>query len=117
VNSNDPIDPSALNDYVCPLCQDSFLALFLYLRHSRERHGSRLAPLSPSTESKQERGGMTLTPAERQEMLRRLKHGPVMSKKALAEYANKLKKEVLKKRKNAPTPPPENPMEQRQHPG
>ena len=55
MNSNDPIDPSALNDYVCPLCQDSFLALFLYLRHSREQHGSRPAPLSPSTESKQER--------------------------------------------------------------
>lgn len=39
-----------------------------------------------------------LTPAERQEILRRLKHGPVMDREALAEYAKKVKMEVLKKR-------------------
>ena len=52
---NDPIDPSAIDEFQCPLCQDSFLALFLYLRHSREQHGSRLAPLSPSATTERER--------------------------------------------------------------
>ena len=55
MNNNDPIDPSTLNDYVCPLCPESFLALFLYIRHSREQHGSRLAPLSPSAAVERER--------------------------------------------------------------
>ena len=55
MNNNDPIDPSTLNDYVCPLCPESFLALFLYIRHSREQHGSRLAPLSPSVKTERER--------------------------------------------------------------
>jgi len=40
-----------------------------------------------------------LTPAERQELLRRLKHGPALSREALAEYANKLKEKTLAKRK------------------
>ena len=40
-----------------------------------------------------------LTPTERQQILRRLKHGPVLPKAELAEYANKLREEVLKKRK------------------
>ena len=52
---NDHIDPSTLNDYTCPTCLQPFLALFLYLRHSREQHGSRLAPLSPSATTERER--------------------------------------------------------------
>jgi len=40
-----------------------------------------------------------LTPTERQEILRRLKYGPNLSKAELAEYANKLKTKILKKRK------------------
>jgi hypothetical protein len=43
----------------------------------------------------------TLTPTERQTLLRRLKHGPVLGKKALARYAVKVKNEILKKRENA----------------
>lgn len=42
-----------------------------------------------------------LTPAERQECLRRLKHGPALPKAELAEYAKKVRMEVLKKRKVA----------------
>jgi tellurite resistance protein len=37
----------------------------------------------------------TLTAAERQEVLRRLKHGPALPKSELAEYANRLRREVL----------------------
>ena len=44
---NNPIDPSAIDEFVCPLCLQPFLALFLYLKHSREAHNSRLAPLCP----------------------------------------------------------------------
>ena len=40
-----------------------------------------------------------LTPAERQEILRRLKHGPALPKAELAEYANKLRREALVRRK------------------
>lgn len=42
---------------------------------------------------------VNLTPAERQEILRKLKRGPVLSKAELAEYANKLRRDVLSKRK------------------
>ena len=41
----------------------------------------------------------SLTSAERQEILRRLKHGPALGREALAKYANKLRREVLQKRK------------------
>lgn len=41
----------------------------------------------------------SLTPTERQTILRKLKRGPVLSKSALAEYANQLRREVLSKRK------------------
>ena len=44
-----------------------------------------------------------LTPAERQAILRRLKHGPALGRKELTGYANKLKEDVLKKRENAKT--------------
>ena len=47
------------------------------------------------------KGGMTLTPAERQEMLRRLKHGPVMDREVLAVYALKVRDKVLEKRKES----------------
>jgi tellurite resistance protein len=40
-----------------------------------------------------------LTPAERQQILRRLKHGPALDRETLAEYANKLKEMVLSNRK------------------
>jgi len=40
-----------------------------------------------------------LTPNERQEILRRLKHGPVLGREALAKYANKLRREILARRK------------------
>jgi hypothetical protein len=40
----------------------------------------------------------TLTPAERQEILRRLKHGPTLSREELAGYVNRLKLGVLNKR-------------------
>jgi hypothetical protein len=43
----------------------------------------------------------TLTSTERQEILRRLKHGPALPKAELAEYANNLRREVLAKRKQA----------------
>jgi len=42
---------------------------------------------------------MTLTPTERQEMLRRLKHGPVMDREALVAYALKVRDQILEKRK------------------
>lgn len=40
-----------------------------------------------------------LTPAERQEVLRRLKHGPVLVREELAKFANQVREDVLKKRK------------------
>jgi len=40
-----------------------------------------------------------LTPTERQEILRRLKHGPALPKAEMAGYANRLRLEVLSKRK------------------
>lgn len=40
-----------------------------------------------------------LTPAERQEVLRRLKHGPALPKAELGAYANRLRREVIEKRK------------------
>ena len=43
----------------------------------------------------------SLTPTERQEILRKLKHGPALPKTELVEYANKLRREVLAKRKQA----------------
>jgi hypothetical protein len=42
-----------------------------------------------------------LTPAERQIILRKLEHGPTMDREALAEYAKKLRREILEKRKQA----------------
>jgi hypothetical protein len=39
-----------------------------------------------------------LTPTERQEILRRLKHGPALPKAEMAEYANKLRREILARR-------------------
>ena len=42
-----------------------------------------------------------LTSTERQEILRRLKHGPVMDREALAVYALKVRDKVLEKRENA----------------
>lgn len=41
---------------------------------------------------------MILTPTERQEILRRLKHGPTLPKDELVKYANKLRREVLARR-------------------
>lgn len=43
----------------------------------------------------------TLTPAERQTILRRLKHGPVLSREELASYASKLRRQILNERKAA----------------
>ena len=40
----------------------------------------------------------TLTPAERQSILRRLKHGPLLTRAALAEYATRLRLETLAQR-------------------
>ena len=40
-----------------------------------------------------------LTPEERQAILRRLKRGPVTTREALVEYANKVRQDVLSKRK------------------
>jgi hypothetical protein len=40
-----------------------------------------------------------LTAKERQEILRRLKRGPALPKAELIKYANKLRREVLAKRK------------------
>ncbi len=42
---------------------------------------------------------LALTPTERQQILRKLKHGPALPKAELAQYANKLRKEALAKRK------------------
>jgi len=42
---NNRIDPSEIDEFTCPKCFQSFLALFLYLKHVRESHGERLAPL------------------------------------------------------------------------
>ena len=42
-----------------------------------------------------------LTPAERQTLLRKLKHGPALDREDLARYAQKLQDEILKKRENA----------------
>ena len=42
-----------------------------------------------------------LTPAERQIILRRLKHGPALGRAELAKYANRLRREVLVQRKQA----------------
>ena len=39
-----------------------------------------------------------LTPTERQQILRRLKRGPVLSREALAQYAGDLRREALRKR-------------------
>ena len=39
-----------------------------------------------------------LTPTDRQQILRRLKRGPVLSREALAQYAGGLRREVLNKR-------------------
>jgi hypothetical protein len=43
--------------------------------------------------------GRELTPSERQIILRRLKHGPSLDRQALADYAVKVKDQVVKKRK------------------
>jgi len=40
-----------------------------------------------------------LTSTERQEILRRLKHGPVMDREALVAYALKVRDQILEKRK------------------
>jgi translation initiation factor 2 beta subunit (eIF-2beta)/eIF-5 len=40
----------------------------------------------------------TLTAAERQEVLRRLKHGPALPKSELAEYATRLRAEIIANR-------------------
>lgn len=40
-----------------------------------------------------------LTSAERQLILRRLKHGPALGRAELAKYANRLRREVLSNRK------------------
>ena len=45
--------------------------------------------------------GRELTPSERQQILRRLKHGPSLDRQALADYAVKVKDQVVKKRENA----------------
>jgi hypothetical protein len=41
----------------------------------------------------------TLTPSQRQQILRRLKYGPVLSRDELAGYANRVRQQVLSKRK------------------
>ncbi len=40
-----------------------------------------------------------LTPEERQEILRRLKHGPSLGREALAKFAQQVRQDVLNKRK------------------
>ena len=40
----------------------------------------------------------TLTPAERQIVLRRLKYGPVLSRVALVKYTQRLEQEVIAER-------------------
>ena len=52
--TQDRIDPSTIDEFTCPRCFQTFLALFLYLKHQRERHGDRLAPLSPAVATRQE---------------------------------------------------------------
>jgi hypothetical protein len=42
--------------------------------------------------------GRTLTPAERQIVLRRLKYGPVLSRVALVEHTRRLEQEVVAER-------------------
>jgi hypothetical protein len=42
--------------------------------------------------------GRTLTPAERQIVLRRLKFGPVLSREELTEYTAKISREVIAER-------------------
>ena len=42
-----------------------------------------------------------LTPTERQQILRKLKHGPALDREVLARYAQKLQEDILKKRENA----------------
>jgi len=42
-----------------------------------------------------------LTPTERQYILRRLKRGPALPKRELVEYAEKVRQEVMAKRKKA----------------
>lgn len=37
--------------FSCPRCHEVFSAYFLYLRHAREQHGERPAPLSSSGSS------------------------------------------------------------------
>lgn len=54
---DDRIDPSAISEFRCPQCNQTFLAYFLYLRHAREKHGDRPAPLSPEANAKQEGTG------------------------------------------------------------
>ncbi len=52
--TQDRIDPSTINEFTCPRCLQTFLALFLYLDHARRQHGERLAPLSPAVATRQE---------------------------------------------------------------
>ena len=44
---------------------------------------------------------LALTPAERQEVLRRLKYGPYLGRESLARYALRVRDEVLKKRRTS----------------
>lgn len=47
---DDRVEPSEIGEWVCPTCYQSFLAFFLYLKHARDRHGTRMSsPLSPAT--------------------------------------------------------------------
>jgi hypothetical protein len=41
---------------------------------------------------------MTLTPSERQQILRRLKHGPKLTREKLALYVERVTREVVSKR-------------------
>jgi hypothetical protein len=43
---DDRIDPSTIGEFTCPTCFESFLALFLFLKHRRESHADKLAPLA-----------------------------------------------------------------------
>ena len=40
-----PIDPSAVDEYVCPKCYQTFLVLFAYIQHARRVHNEVFAPL------------------------------------------------------------------------
>ena len=40
-----PIDPSAVDEFVCPKCFQTFVALFLYIHHARRVHKEVFAPL------------------------------------------------------------------------